>query len=61
MLNGCEIGGGSMRIYEPSMQQHVLENILGIDASSLGFFNEALQSGAPPHGGIALGRMMLER
>ncbi|XP_063610062.1 aspartate--tRNA ligase, mitochondrial-like [Penaeus indicus] len=55
VLNGCEIGGGSMRIYEPSMQQHVLENILGIDASSLGFFNEALQSGAPPHGGIALG------
>lgn len=55
VLNGSEIGGGSIRVHDPVMQRFILENILGIDSQSLGFFNEALESGAPPHGGIALG------
>ncbi|XP_045582892.2 aspartate--tRNA ligase, mitochondrial isoform X1 [Procambarus clarkii] len=55
VLNGCEIGGGSMRIHDPAMQRHVLHNILGIRSANFDFFIEALESGAPPHGGIALG------
>ncbi|XP_045104938.1 aspartate--tRNA ligase, mitochondrial-like isoform X2 [Portunus trituberculatus] len=55
VLNGCEVGGGSIRIHDPSMQRYVLQKILGIGEKSLGFLNEALDSGAPPHGGIALG------
>lgn len=55
-MNGCEVGGGSIRIHDPEMQRFVLEDVLGISSSSLGFFNEALASGAPPHGGIALGK-----
>ncbi|MPC48524.1 Aspartate--tRNA ligase, mitochondrial [Portunus trituberculatus] len=54
VLNGCEVGGGSIRIHDPSMQRYVLQKILGIGEKSLGFLNEALDSGAPPHGGIAL-------
>ncbi|KAK7076523.1 aspartyl-tRNA synthetase 2, mitochondrial [Halocaridina rubra] len=55
VLNGSEIGGGSIRVHDPVMQRFIMENILGIDSKSLGFFTEALESGAPPHGGIALG------
>uniref|UniRef100_A0A0N7ZCW7 Aminoacyl-transfer RNA synthetases class-II family profile domain-containing protein n=1 Tax=Scylla olivacea TaxID=85551 RepID=A0A0N7ZCW7_SCYOL len=55
VLNGCEVGGGSIRIHDPTMQRYVLHKILGIGETSLGFLNDALESGAPPHGGIALG------
>lgn len=55
VLNGCEIGGGSIRIHKASEQLHVLENILGEDPRLLSHLLEALDSGAPPHGGIALG------
>uniref|UniRef100_A0A667Y9M8 Aspartyl-tRNA synthetase 2, mitochondrial n=1 Tax=Myripristis murdjan TaxID=586833 RepID=A0A667Y9M8_9TELE len=55
VLNGCEIGGGSIRIHKASEQLHVLVNILQEDASLLSHLLEALDSGAPPHGGIALG------
>ncbi|KAG7175631.1 Aspartate--tRNA ligase-like [Homarus americanus] len=55
VLNGCEVGGGSIRIHNPAMQRYVLQNIMDIDPASLGFFTEALEFGAPPHGGIALG------
>ncbi|XP_061097160.1 aspartate--tRNA ligase, mitochondrial isoform X2 [Conger conger] len=55
VLNGSEIGGGSIRIHRASMQQYVLENVLKEDASLLSHLMEALDSGAPPHGGIALG------
>ncbi|XP_024247431.1 aspartate--tRNA ligase, mitochondrial isoform X2 [Oncorhynchus tshawytscha] len=55
VLNGCEIGGGSIRIHKASDQQHVLETILKEDPSLLSHLLEALDSGAPPHGGIALG------
>uniref|UniRef100_A0A4W6BRZ7 Aspartyl-tRNA synthetase 2, mitochondrial n=1 Tax=Lates calcarifer TaxID=8187 RepID=A0A4W6BRZ7_LATCA len=55
VLNGCEIGGGSIRIHRASEQLHVLKNILREDPSLLSHLLEALDSGAPPHGGIALG------
>ncbi|XP_040911801.1 aspartate--tRNA ligase, mitochondrial [Toxotes jaculatrix] len=55
VLNGCEIGGGSIRIHKASEQLHVLKNILKEDPSLLFHLLEALDSGAPPHGGIALG------
>lgn len=55
VLNGQEVGGGSMRIHDADQQKYVLDEILKIDHGHLSHMIEALKSGAPPHGGIALG------
>jgi aspartyl-tRNA synthetase len=58
VLNGYELGGGSIRIHRADIQEKIFK-ILGIPGDEIqkrfGFFVEALKYGAPPHGGIALG------
>ena len=58
VLNGYEIGGGSLRIYQPEVQKQVFETIgLSTQAAQdkFGFLLEAFEYGTPPHGGIAYG------
>lgn len=58
VYNGFEVGGGSLRIYQPELQSQVFETI-GLSPeeahSKFGFFLEAFEYGSPPHGGIAYG------
>ncbi len=58
VLNGLELGGGSLRIHEANLQKEVLKTV-GLTSQEInekfGFLIEALEMGAPPHGGIAFG------
>ncbi|MBC5810272.1 MAG: aspartate--tRNA ligase [Candidatus Eremiobacteraeota bacterium] len=58
VLNGFELGSGSVRIHDPALQRRIFESI-GLSQHDIderfGFFMEALQYGAPPHGGMAWG------
>jgi aspartyl-tRNA synthetase len=58
VLNGVELGSGSIRIHDPQVQRQVFD-ILGIDRDTaerrFGWFLEALEYGTPPHGGFAFG------
>lgn len=59
VLNGMELGGGSIRIHQPALQEKVFKDVLKIPAdmveSRFGYMLRAFRYGAPPHGGIAFG------
>ena len=59
VVNGVELGGGSIRIHQPDVQKTLFEQVLQIPADMVqarfGYMLEAFRYGAPPHGGIALG------
>lgn len=58
VLNGSEIAGGSIRIHNAILQKKILD-MLNINKSEMKHLLEALASGAPPHGGIAFGKIQL--
>ena len=59
VLNGVELGGGSIRIHQPDLQKLIFEEVLKIEPvivkDRFGYMLNAFEYGAPPHGGIAFG------
>ncbi|MGB9590068.1 MAG: amino acid--tRNA ligase-related protein, partial [Candidatus Hydrothermia bacterium] len=54
VINGAELGSGSIRCHDPELQRRLLR-IAGLNPENFSFLLEALEYGAPPHGGIAMG------
>lgn len=62
VVNGIELGGGSVRIHESKLQEKIFREVLGLNEGEVARFHHlllALRSGAPPHAGIALGERVL--
>lgn len=55
VVNGMEVGGGSLRNHDADIQRDIFERVLGVDPHIFHHLLEALSHGCPPHGGIALG------
>lgn len=58
VLNGNEVGGGSVRIHDAALQEYIMREVLKLDETEIGRFAHLLQAlkyGAPPHGGFAFG------
>jgi aspartyl-tRNA synthetase len=59
VVNGVELGGGSIRIHQPDLQRTIFEDVLQLTPEMVqtrfGYLLEAFRYGCPPHGGIALG------
>ncbi len=59
VVNGVELGGGSIRIHQPELQKTIFEDLLKLSPevtqARFGYMLEAFKYGCPPHGGIALG------
>ncbi|KAG9084289.1 hypothetical protein FRC06_004134, partial [Ceratobasidium sp. 370] len=58
VLNGIEIGGGSVRVHDPTLQRFIFEQVLQLSPAETASFDHllsALSTGAPPHGGLAIG------
>ncbi len=55
VLNGHEVGGGSIRIHESDLQRRIINDFLQLDASEFTHLLKALDYGCPPHGGLAIG------
>lgn len=58
VFKGIEVGGGSIRIHNSSLQRHIFENILKYPSPDIEYLLTALDSGCPPHGGFAVGRVL---
>ena len=55
VVNGVELGGGSIRIHKQTLQEHVFKDVLGLPCDEFSHLLRNLSHGCPPHGGIALG------
>ena len=55
VYKGNEIGGGSIRIHKGELQRYIFEDVLKLPIDDISYLVEALDSGAPPHGGFAVG------
>jgi len=58
---GNEIGGGSIRIHDSKLQRHIFNEVLKLPTKDIEYLLNALDSGCPPHGGIALGNELKKK
>ena len=59
VLNGAEVGGGSIRIHQAALQEKIFRDVLKVDPAVFKHLLSALQAGCPPHGGLAIGMCVL--